>query len=262
MPDTVKLPLLGPTKKSTALAGGAAIVGTVGWLVYKSAKAKKAAAATAATPATSASTYGYGAYAYGYGGSSAYGYGGLTYAPGEYYGYGDEGGSAYPSYGYGSGTTAITSNSQWITAAESALATEGYLPATVQAALGVYLAGGTLSSAQSAIVQAAIAAVGNPPTPPSTTTTAPSGGQSGSTGTTTPTGGTSTGTSGGSAVAVPNVVGYTTGAAHNAIDGAGLHAVAPPGQKDNWTVTSTQPAGGVQVPLGGSVLINASAPKS
>lgn len=256
MPDTVHIPLLGNTNKGVALAGGLAVVATGGYLLYKNYKKNK----TATTTPAAGSTYGYGAYAYGYGaygyGSNpAYGYGGYTYEPSPYYGYGDVGGSGGSVYGYGS--TPITSNSQWITAAENALASQGYLPATVQAALGVYLAGGTLTAQQSQIVQAAIAAVGQPPSPPSTTSTGANTGQNSGQPTGTATG--TTGTSATNTVAVPNVVGYTAGAAHNAIDGIGLHAVAPPGQKATWIVSGTQPEAGQQVPLGGSVLINAAA---
>jgi hypothetical protein len=250
MPDTIHVPLLGNVNKGVAIAGGGSLIAVGGYLLWKHMKAKTAAA-TVPSASTTSGYGGYGSYAYGYG--TGYGYGAYTSAPEDYYGYGDMGGSAYPNYGYGTGTTAITSNSQWITAAENALATEGYLPATVQAALGVYLAGGTLTSQQSAIVQAAIAAVGNPPTPPATTTTAPSSGQSG-------TGSSSTTTTGSGAstptVVVPNVVGQRLDVATGNLTAAGLkEGGASQISGVSQTVISQTPSAGTQVAQGSMVTL-------
>jgi hypothetical protein len=59
-----------------------------------------------------------------------------------------------------------------------------------------------------------------------------------------------------SGVTVPQCKGMTAGAAHNAIQAAGLHAVAPSGQKATAECTGTSPAGGQVVSPGTNVTIN------
>jgi hypothetical protein len=138
---------------------------------------KKQAASQAATAASQASTAG-DAYGYGAGaGMYAYGYGaGQTYSP-YGYGFGPQGlgdygyGGAFTGVGggyYGAGVAApvpmvATTNAQWSQAAQSVLTNAGYSGTDVLAALGQYLIGGNLSSAQAGIVSAAIAAEGYPP---------------------------------------------------------------------------------------------------
>lgn len=98
MADTVKVPLLGPTRKGPVIAVTVIGFGGVGYLFYRSMKKKQAAAQAAATAQSSAG-YGYGQ-VYGYGAS--YGYGAVANTPGGSYGYGTGGGSYPPGYyGYG-----------------------------------------------------------------------------------------------------------------------------------------------------------------
>lgn len=138
------------------LVGAAGVTGYILW--------RKHAQGGSAVP--SAAGYGYGT---GYGYGAGYGYG-LGIAQ---YGYGLSGGFGY-GFGYGGISpgvgvsvppvaTAPASNSLWASAAESALSADGFNPATVAAALGKYLTGGTLTSDQTTIVQAAIGVEGYPP---------------------------------------------------------------------------------------------------
>jgi hypothetical protein len=149
----------------------------------------------------------------------------------------------------GTGTTATgttgaaATNSDWLTEAVAALPGD---TSTIQTALASVLGGVTVTTAQKNLFEEAVGILGPPPqgypTPIKTSDTASQPGS----------------TSG--KIAVPNVKGFTTGAAHNAIDGAGLHAIAASGQKDNWTVTGTTPKAGTMVNSGSNVTILASAP--
>ena len=146
------------TQQQRVLLIGGLAVGGVGIIAFYIEENKKKKAAAAAAP-TSAYAYGYGspgAYAYGYG------YGSVAYEP-EVYGYG------LGYYGYGTSgtvtTVAATTNAMWSQAAVNQLTSQGYTGSDVQAALGVYLTGGQLSTAQETIVQSAIAVEGYPPQP-------------------------------------------------------------------------------------------------
>lgn len=239
--------------KGGLIAGGLVATAVSAYLIYKH---HKEAATTAAAPASFG--YGYG-YAYGYG---QYGYG-LNIAS-EGYGYGGgvvSGGGAGVAppvityaYGYGGntvptgGTAAPTSNTQWMADAEQALtATGGYDITTVSAALGKYLTGGTLTSDQAQIVQAAMALVGNPPQagangyPPGIHVGAPTG-QTG----TTPAGGT---------VTVPKLDGQSVNAAIGTLTSLGLKyklsSVRNPAS--TYVVNSQTPGAGAKVAKGSTV---------
>lgn len=162
----VKLPGIGEVPRGGVIAG-VLLGGGVGVYLYMK---HKSSAATA--PAATAAGYGYGT-GYGYGINAGYGYGYGQFQAGETYGYGlgiaSAGyGTGVAGYGYGyqptSPSPGPTTNALWLTDAESALDAT-HSPATVSAALGKYLAGGTLTSDQAQIVSAAIAAVGDPPVP-------------------------------------------------------------------------------------------------
>ena len=151
------------TQTQRYLAYGGIGVGGIGVIafMYENNKKKKAAAAAAAAAAQQQAQQ-QAQYAYGYG-SGIYGYGGtgLSYQP-EVYGYG----LGYYGYGVSGGgvvTAAATTNAMWAQAAVNQLTAQGYAGTDVQAALGVYLTGGTLTSSQESIVQAAIAVEGYPP---------------------------------------------------------------------------------------------------
>lgn len=84
--------------------------------------------------------------------------------------------------------TQATTNPAWAQQATAYLTQNGFDPVTVGIALGLYLSGRNLSNSQLQIVEAAIAAEGNPPTSVPAPHTAPPSGQStgsGVTGTTT-----------------------------------------------------------------------------
>lgn len=61
--------------------------------------------------------------------------------------------------------TQVSTNAAWAQECEALLTQEGFDPVTVAAALGKYLTGGSLTSAQEGIVQAAIGLEGPPPMP-------------------------------------------------------------------------------------------------
>jgi hypothetical protein len=178
MPDKVNVPLLGPTPKGGVLAGGLAVVGVAGYLIYKHYTTPKGV-----PPGGSA--YGYGTSAYGYGMAPAYGYGYVPYGSS---GFGGGGGSYPYPYGpgpgsYGYGNQPITTNSQWGQAAESALGSNG--TDSIAAAIAKYLAGAPITQDQALKVQEAEALVGPPPKagllgyPPKMHITGQHGGQNG-----------------------------------------------------------------------------------
>lgn len=82
---------------------------------------------------------------------------------------------------YGSGInypyTNVMTNASWAQNAESYLASLGYNPIDVAAALGLYLSGHPLTANQEQIVQAALAFEGAPPSPVPNPTVAPPTGQ-------------------------------------------------------------------------------------
>jgi hypothetical protein len=186
-----KVPLLGEVPKGGLLAGGLSVVAVGGYLWYKHQK-------NAAVPSSASYAYGYGSgEAAGYYGYGQYGYGdsmgsGLVnpYPTGSEYGYGAYGYGYYNPYtgsylggGTGSGvgvpptgSTAPTTNLQWVKQANSGLG-GGKTTALLR-----YIGGLPLNSGQQTSVREAIGLMGNPPVagangyPPSWHA-APSGGQ-------------------------------------------------------------------------------------
>jgi hypothetical protein len=253
MADTIKLPLVGETSKGTVFIAGLAGVAALGWAWYKKKETAKSSAATAAastaTTATPTAGYGYGAYSY-----QPYGYGFGSSGLGEYGG--GTGDYGYGYYGAGEPTeevpTQATTNQQWVEAAMGVLSGAGYTEATSLPALGLYITGSPLSSAQVAIVQAAIAAEGYPPqpgasgNPPGLNTSGTTGGQ--------------TGTTSAGNVSVPNVANMTADNALGVLKSAGLNGTItldPTSDKKGiyHIVTKTQPAAGTSVAKGTTVVI-------
>jgi hypothetical protein len=266
MPDTVNV-LGHQLNKSTVVTGAIVGTGALAYSLYKWEKEKKAAAASATTT-TTPSAYGYGSqqYAYGYGAPNQYyGYGfgyGTTgaeenggtweYGYGEYgYGYYNSATGAYEGVGSGStagsnpppSTATPTTNPEWVTAATSELVNEGYSGQTVSAALGAYILGQPLTSAQITIVQSAIGLAGDPP-------------QSGTNGYP-PAYKTTSGTTGGQGtqVTVPNVVGMKGEDARKTVQDLGLKSSQSPGvPKGKTSTVSTQsPKAGTKVNSGSTV---------
>lgn len=186
------------------------------------------------------------------------------------------GSSYYPSsgYGYGGGTAgsptgtsttstvSYASNAAWAQAAQAGLASLGYDPTTVAAALGAFLAGSTLTPDQASIVQAAEAEFGAPPVGTFTISvsgTSSGGTSSGGTGSGSGTGtggsGTGTGGSGGAQVTVPNVIGMTTKQAQASLTAAGLVIFTLPPDVPGFThvVTEQTPVPGTKVAQGSKV---------
>lgn len=246
MPD-VHIPGIGNVPRGGVIVG--AVVGVVG-AFYLYEKHKNSAASTTATPGSYGYGYGYGGYGYSnpafnepYIGGE-YGYGGL-------YGYGIGEG-----YGVGSSvapTQVVTTNAAWAQAAENYLTENGgYDPATVAAALGIYITGSTLSAAQQAVVEAAIAFEGYPPIagasgyPPAMHTSAATG-QGGGTGTT----GTGTGAK---TITVPKVTGLRllTGVAKIKAVGLKTHNSGFAAKSLNYIVSQT-PGAGTKVASGTTV---------
>lgn len=162
MADTIKLPGLGETKKSTAYVIGAGLVLVVGVAWYRS--KHQAAATDTTTSSTTADQQNVDA-ATGYTSGSAEDLAALAaqsggYGGGAYYGTGQYGGLAGPTGNPGQYVT----NGQWAQAAEDYMAhTLGEDATTVAAALGKYITGQALTSAQVGYVQQAIAFQGYPP---------------------------------------------------------------------------------------------------
>jgi PASTA domain len=244
------------------IAGVGALVFVGGYSLWKYEKDKKAAAAASASSQTS-NQYGYGygspSQYYGYG----FGYGTVNEAgePNEWeYGYGEYGYGYYdPATGQyegaASGTSnlpptgaAPTTNAEWSTVATNDLVEEGYSANTVAGALGPYLQGQPLTSAQVGIVQAALAYAGNPPVPgangypPAYNTQGTTGGGTGG-GQTSP------------SVTVPNFVGMKGEDARKAAQDAGLVPKQSPGvpKGKTSTVQSQSPKAGSKVASGSTV---------
>jgi hypothetical protein len=266
MADTVNVPLLGPTNKTTVLATVVGAGGVSAYLLYRNAK-KKANAAAAAANATkqkTANAYGTTGYGsgYGYGSSVQYGYGNSMY--GEYapyptveaYGYGAYGYGYYNPYNgqyYGPGggnepsSGAPTTNAQWEQDAIQILQGEGYNPISVQQALGIYLAGGPYNnwtSQDQTILNAAIGVEGEPPNPPTTEPPGTQGNGSGGGGGNPP-----------STVSVPDVMGKRQQDAVQIIHSAGLESHTGSGFIENKLnyVGSQTPKAGTRVPSGSTV---------
>lgn len=149
MADTIKLPLVGQTKKSTAYMLGAVLLVVLGVGLYRSRKAS-----SGSTPATPSDSSGQ--------------------QPADQTGQGPFDGSG-ASGGYGGGANwptspvqpqGFTSNAQWAQAVEDYLVNTvhgGENADVIGAALGKYLTGQPLTSDQVVIVQQAIAFGGYPP---------------------------------------------------------------------------------------------------
>jgi hypothetical protein len=249
---------MGKNVKGGYIIGGIAGIAGLGYFWYK----HKQSAATAATPATSA--YGYGNQ-YGYGGygynnpafnepyiGGEYGYGGAYgYGIGEGYGVG----SPYPP---NAPTQLATTNAAWAQAAEQYLSqTGGYDAGTVAAALGIYITGSTLSAAQQAVVEAAIAFEGYPPQSgangyPPAMHTSTSTGQGGG-------GGGGGGTNG--KVTVPSITGLSIDNAGVTLSSEGLkiRVISPPVRNHQFTYTilTQTPKAGSQANKNSSVNVTA-----
>lgn len=255
MPD-VHVPGLGNVPRGGLIAG---IVIGIGGGLYIYIKHKENASTATATPATGTSAYGYGGN-YGYGGygynspafnepyiSGEYGYGGAYgYGIGEGYGVGSPVPPTVP-------TQLATTNAAWAQAAENYLTnTGGYDAGTVAAALGIYIAGSTLSTDQQSVVEAAIAFQGYPPNPgpngyPPAMKTSPSTGQ----------GSSSSSTS----IKVPDVIGLSIDNAGVSLSQAGLKilVISPPVRNHNYTysITTQTPKAGATATKNSSVKVTA-----
>lgn len=168
-----------------------------------------------------------------------------SYGTSDYYGNGTPvlgyTGEGYDNYDYYTGTGAETyaSNAQWSQAVQAGLTDIGYSSTDVSGALGRYLAGLSLTTAQAGIVQAAIAEYGPPPVGTfQIITQSP-----------VPTGGT-----GAEMVKVPDLFGYEQVNAINTLKAVGLHPSysAPPKGK-TFYVDRTVPAAGTSVKKGTEV---------
>lgn len=247
----VKLPLVGGVSKKALAIGGIAAAATVGlFLLRKRKTAAAAPAAAAADPnATASSDY----IDPGLQDTT----GGPTYGA---TGYTDPNTGQWVYGNTGTGQAAATTNAQWSQNAISYLSGSGTDTGALAQALGAYLQGQAVTTAQESLIDQAIAVEGYPPVagasgyPPGIRTSDTGTGAGGSGGS----GGGVTG-SGGS-VTVPATAGHTAGTAHNQLVAAHLVPVADPGQKATWIVTSTTPRAGAKVPSGTRVLITASAP--
>jgi hypothetical protein len=263
MPD-VHVPGIGNVPRAGVIAG--VVIGGAGGL-YLYVKHKDSKASTASTASTAAYGYGYGAYGYG-----SYGYSNPAfnepYIGGEY-GYGG-------AYGYGIGegygvgsptpppTQLATTNAAWAQAAENYLTeTGGYDAGTVAAALGIYITGSTLSAAQQAVVEAAIAFEGYPPNPgasgyPPAMHTSASTGQGGGSGS-----GSGGGGTGAKTITVPNVQGKRVMTAVAQLKALGLKAGLNSAFNKNALnyVSSQTPGAGTKVASGTKVDLNSTQTK-
>jgi hypothetical protein len=184
--SNVKIPGIGEVPKPLAI-GGAVVGLAVSYVAYKHISASKAAASSAATTAAAPVATGDPYPSDGTTGNpsdpnSIDPTTGLTYGDEELEGVTDTGaddsgalqdvGDSAP---IDTGTTtdtgtasssAVTTPQQWAAAVEAQLPTLGYDASTVAAAVGRYIAGLSLTSAQATIIQAALAEVPYPGTAP------------------------------------------------------------------------------------------------
>lgn len=249
-------------KKSTLLLAGGG-TGLAAFLWYRH---KSNSAASSAAPTDTSST----GYSPSTGYADAYPADGTVGDPSDPYStdpdsgmtYGDEGGSGFGDTGFGgignpfglgagTGTTgqpgSFTSNAQWAQFAEQELS--GVIDeATLSAALGKYLTGQPMSSAQESLADQAIAIAGYPPVsgpsgfPPSMHTAPPTG--QGSAGKAT----------------VPHVIGQPQEAAFALISEAGLKPKGSPTIKGKTIyVTSQSPKAGTKVNKGSTVTVTSKA---
>lgn len=240
-----------PVKKETVYIGIAAVA-IVGIGMYRYRKQQQQAAADAAAnaaaqaPGTGAGSSDQVDPATGFPYGSQEDAAALTAQSGYITPYGAGGGTQYLYGGYPPTPSStmpggFTSNAQWSQAAEDYLVnTTGADANTVGNALGKYITGQTVSDAQEAIINQAIAFEGMPPVagpqgyPPSIRKAIP---------TPTPTPQTT--------VAVPKITGMRAGDAHNVIVAAGLvpkDTAAGTRGEYLWTVVYQNPAAGTKVP--------------
>jgi hypothetical protein len=261
MADTVNLPLAGKqSKKAVAVVAVAAAAFVV--FMYVRTRASASSSTTTAAAIDPSTGYPYGspqdvAALAASGASSDQ----IDPATGATYGsvadeqaLAEESGSAgVISVGTGvvTGTATPASNAAWAQEVEQIvppLINSPTAASDVAAAVGRFLSGLPLTTAQAQIIQVAEAELGPPPVGqfsiiPEPDSSAPSSG--------TPTGTTTD-------VAVPVCIGLSAGQAHNAIVAAGLVPEAPKGQTSNMKVSYTNPSGGTQVPQGSKVTIETS----
>lgn len=162
---TVKIPLIGPTSKKVAYAGGSVAVLVLGYAYWRHRQslADNALVSSTTVPTDTTSTGDTG-----------------TLDPATGYDYGtaqdsdalaaqsvanvNAGGGNGVTPTAGSTPTAYATNGQWAQAGEDYLSnTVGLDAATVSAAIGAYLAGANVTEAQTSIIHQVIAAVGMPP---------------------------------------------------------------------------------------------------
>lgn len=268
---TVKIPGVGPVKKTWAVAGLGILGIILGVAYYRHAKAKPAAgtAAPAGTgiqaglnyaandPYPPDGTIGDPTNPYStdpatgitYGDEQA-GYGTTAFGGG--YAGGGGGGVGYIPPGGSGGGPPFSTNAAWFQAAESWLVDNlGSSPPVVAAALGKYLAGAPVTTAQQTIINEATGAMGLPPVagkngyPPSIRLVATHPGGRGGGG----------GGGGTVKVKVPNVVGMSARQAITVITRAGLKASAPAGTQVAWNVGSQNPKAGTLVAKGSTVVL-------
>lgn len=185
MQATVKIPGVGPVKTQYAIAGGALIVGIVAYAYWS--RSRQAATDPAAQDPNAtdpnADTSGTD--------TSGTDTSGMEVTGTDYSGYSDGSASTYqaPYTTYISPTsvTAPSTNGEWDQSAQQVLTDRGVDARAASDALGRYLSGLCMSSAQAGYIREATGAIGNPPQGSFSITICPAAGT-----TTTPTTGTST----------------------------------------------------------------------
>jgi hypothetical protein len=164
MPETVKLPGVGPVKKTWVYVGGALIVGIVGYAYFSRATGGGGGEDLEPSPGVIPEDYG-------------------EFAEDRYPPPTSVGSGSVDDFGAGS---IINTNTEWFAAALSGLADAGYEPLNVAATLGKFLSRQGLSADEKVVIQAAKGMVGEPPQggpwpiidqlpPPPTTTPPPAG---------------------------------------------------------------------------------------
>lgn len=237
MPGEVKLPGVGNVKKTYAVAGGALLLGILGYAYYKHSKSSAAAAAAAAAnsaaqPATTSQNID-PATGYPYGSpqdlaalQAEAGYGGFTGGGGGYYPVGGGGTTGTPAPGTTVGVPQIVGSAQ--ATAIAAIQAAGLIPFP--------------SSTESGM--------GN------VSTQSPAAGTQVAAGSTVYWQASPGGPGGGGQVTVPNVVGQEVDAAQRALSAAGLTWTRPslsPGV--GYHVTGQTPAAGAQAASGSAVAL-------
>jgi hypothetical protein len=177
MAETVKVPGIGQVKKGYVFGGVAVLAGILAVAYYRHSQSTAASAAsTTATDPTANTNYQdpnaidpntgltYGEEAAGIQSGDLSGYGTPYGDTSGLIGYDSQGNPIYAdTVGYGP-SPSFTTNGNWAQAAESYLvSTTGADAGTVSAALGTYIAGQPLTSAQATIVRSAQAFFGTPP---------------------------------------------------------------------------------------------------